>query len=753
MFKKLLVALLLVPAVVLADAPIIWSGSKAKWLPSGLLSSGVTVANSQGVVSQLSGGTSGNLLQWNGASWQPATNTAITSLTGEASASGPGAATVTLSNGAVIGKVLTGYTAGAGTITASDSILTAIQKNAGNVSALSTAPTSLGVYGSSPNTKGATLASNVLNLEYATASFPGSLSTGTQQIAGTKEFINSVIIDGNFTIPTTVNNSLSGANQRIPSHVTGNITFTNASLTSIGSANNGGVADGHRLGVCNETGAQITITHNYSGASAGEAIFSSTNADYLLANKACVLLQYSGNSSIWEMMDGGVVNLAGGGVVGVLPILSGGTNQTTFPLSGGIYFDGTRLVGNATNFVVYDGAGHTGYGGVPNASYTSAFYNNFLFSGNGVNSYNGTASTPAMWYSGSPYAAGTATTNKPELLLEDSGNTSTEWSTAGTYLGINGKSTFTGNLLDIQKNGTRQLTVANGGKFIYKMPANNTDEFCLEASGSTTQYCQGMNGGDLFWDQGANVFMYVHGGWISWSQTGTTPLYTQDLNWSATSTNVSTDLVRNSGTYNLPIYMARNSSSTVNDYSGFAFAGASTASTAVDAAVLAIHEVHTNGSETAHLSHYIRNAGGTLTDRLTIAKTGQLTASYYGAGVMRTDSSGNITSAALANSDLPAPSANTISSTAIDWSTVGAGAGIYTKTLAANTTFTFSNAVAGQTIVVVLTNTASNYTVTWPGTVKWSGGVTPVMTTGAKKDVYTFVYDGTDYLGSAVQNF
>jgi hypothetical protein len=88
-----------------------------------------------------------------------------------------------------------------------------------------------------------------------------------------------------------------------------------------------------------------------------------------------------------------------------------------------------------------------------------------------------------------------------------------------------------------------------------------------------------------------------------------------------------------------------------------------------------------------------------------------------------------------------------ISSTAIDWS---AGS-VFTKTLGASTTFTFSNQTSGQTIVVRLTNTASNYTVTWPS-VKWIGGSAPTMTIGATSDVYTFVYDGTNTYGSAVQD-
>lgn len=90
-----------------------------------------------------------------------------------------------------------------------------------------------------------------------------------------------------------------------------------------------------------------------------------------------------------------------------------------------------------------------------------------------------------------------------------------------------------------------------------------------------------------------------------------------------------------------------------------------------------------------------------------------------------------------------------IAASDIDWALTVSG-GSYTKTLGANTTFTFSNLESGKVIVVRLTNTASNYTVTWP-TVKWPGGVAPTMSTGAASDVYTFFYDGTDVYGSYVQ--
>jgi hypothetical protein len=53
---------------------------------------------------------------------------AVTSLTGEVTASGPGAASATISNAAVIAKLLTGFASSTGNIDSTDSILSAIQK-------------------------------------------------------------------------------------------------------------------------------------------------------------------------------------------------------------------------------------------------------------------------------------------------------------------------------------------------------------------------------------------------------------------------------------------------------------------------------------------------------------------------------------------------------------------------------------------------------------------------------------------------
>lgn len=87
-----------------------------------------------------------------------------------------------------------------------------------------------------------------------------------------------------------------------------------------------------------------------------------------------------------------------------------------------------------------------------------------------------------------------------------------------------------------------------------------------------------------------------------------------------------------------------------------------------------------------------------------------------------------------------------ISASAIDWNSTH----LY-KTLSTNTTFTFSNATDGKTIIIAITNTASNYTVTWP-TVKWANGIAPIQTIGAATDIYTFVQINGIIYGSYIQN-
>jgi hypothetical protein len=79
-------------------------------------------------------------------------------------------------------------------------------------------------------------------------------------------------------------------------------------------------------------------------------------------------------------------------------------------------------------------------------------------------------------------------------------------------------------------------------------------------------------------------------------------------------------------------------------------------------------------------------------------------------------------------------------------------ASVQTATLSASCTFTMPTATAGASLTLFLTQ-GSTYTATFTG-VKWSGGTAPTITATANKiDVLVFVSDGTNWYGTALQNF
>lgn len=77
-------------------------------------------------------------------------------------------------------------------------------------------------------------------------------------------------------------------------------------------------------------------------------------------------------------------------------------------------------------------------------------------------------------------------------------------------------------------------------------------------------------------------------------------------------------------------------------------------------------------------------------------------------------------------------------------------------TLTGNVTLTVTNPVDGGRYVFVLATGAGSFTVTWPGTFKWSGGSAPTITvTASKTDVCTAIYVAsvTTYYAACNQNF
>lgn len=119
----------------------------------------------------------------------------------------------------------------------------------------------------------------------------------------------ALTIGASLILTGTVNSSLSGANTRIPSHTNCNVTFTNASLTSIGSANNGGVVDGHTLFLTNATGNSITIINNYGSAATGEAIYTGTATNATIPDKGSFWLRWNTTTNSWLCSSSGVFNI------------------------------------------------------------------------------------------------------------------------------------------------------------------------------------------------------------------------------------------------------------------------------------------------------------------------------------------------------------------------------------------------------------------------------------------------------------
>lgn len=78
-------------------------------------------------------------------------------------------------------------------------------------------------------------------------------------------------------------------------------------------------------------------------------------------------------------------------------------------------------------------------------------------------SVNGAASTPAQTLSGTWFSGGSATTTKPQLLVQPTGTASTAWSTSGTGIGANAASGFAGNLIDLQVAASSKFSVSGAG--------------------------------------------------------------------------------------------------------------------------------------------------------------------------------------------------------------------------------------------------------------------------------------------------
>ena len=78
----------------------------------------------------------------------------------------------------------------------------------------------------------------------------------------------------------------------------------------------------------------------------------------------------------------------------------------------------------------------------------------------------------------------------------------------------------------------------------------------------------------------------------------------------------------------------------------------------------------------------------------------------------------------------------------------------FTKTIAGDSTFTFSNVPSSSAYSFTLELTHTSGTVTWPSEVKWPADTAPTLTTG-KTHIFIFITDdgGTRWRGSSLVDY
>jgi len=269
-------------------------------------------------------------------------------------------------------------------------------------------------------------------------------NTGTAAASNTKKVLSIVSSGANATASQTV------TGQTISVTNTGT-TNTNVGLnvTASGATNNYAALFTGRVGIG-------TAAPAYNLEVSGTAYISG-------AVVTASLTPFGGiNGGVNNAYDIGVTNAFRTGYFGTsvqAPLLIGGTTTTsalTYKTTTGVGTTGADhifQVGNngATEAMRILNSGSVGIG---TTSPTAA---KLQVTGNGAASVSG-----GLW-DGTWFTGGTATTTKPQLLIEPTGTTSTGWSTSGTGIGVNAASGFTGHLLNWQVNGTERGRFNNDG--------------------------------------------------------------------------------------------------------------------------------------------------------------------------------------------------------------------------------------------------------------------------------------------------
>jgi hypothetical protein len=127
--------------------------------------------------------------------------------------------------------------------------------------------------------------------------------------------------------------------------------------------------------------------------------------------------------------------------------------------------------------------------GLP-ASLTADGSNNLTLTARWIQSTNGAASAPPHSLTGTWFTGGSATTTKPQFLIEPAGTTSNNWSTLGTGFGVNAPAGFAGDLAWFGVNGVRQFHIASDGSIntLYGSVTTGFNAILLHVGGIDIRY-------------------------------------------------------------------------------------------------------------------------------------------------------------------------------------------------------------------------------------------------------------------------
>lgn len=222
----------------------------------------------------------------------------------------------------------------------------------------------------------------------------------------------------------------------------------------------------------------ITFIQNTAGSVTG--IVLPVNGGTGIANSNANTITTTGANGV------GTWNITGNGAASAAPFnLTGtpfaGTGTTSTPLeyfnnavtqpttwsTGGSYSGVNAASGFAGNFIDLHVNGGASVFNVNSAGSVNA--NNVSATGRVLSSLSPSGSVSAIQTAGTLFTGGTGTTTFPQWFAQTGAATPvTTWSTAGTFLGINSDSGFTGNFLDFR---------VNGGTVVFSVNATGAANF------------------------------------------------------------------------------------------------------------------------------------------------------------------------------------------------------------------------------------------------------------------------------------